>query len=191
MNKRNPSTVRGLLAAATLLALAGAAQAQAGGYMLIGGGRSDYKADCSGTTSCDNSGNALKIAGGYRFGSGWAAEGLYLNFGKSSATFGATAVELKATALGGGAAFFADLGPNWGFTGRLGLASVKLKGRARLGTLVGNVSDSSANLYAGLGVNYNFTPNAGLELGFLRTNAEFEGEKGNITAFTLSARFTF
>lgn len=191
MNKRNTSAVGRLLAAATLLALAGAAQAQAGGYLLIGGGRSDYKADCSGTTRCDNSGNALKIAGGYRFGSGWAAEGLYLNFGKSTAAFGATSVELKATALGAGAVFFADLSPTWGLTGRLGLASVKLEGRARLGGVAGQVSDTTANLYAGLGVNYNFTPNAGLELGFLRTNAEFEGEKGNITAFTLSARFTF
>ena len=190
MNRHHIS-LRGLLATAALLAMTGAAHAQAGGYALIGGGRSDFKVDCSGTSACDKSGNALQLIGGYRFASGWALEGLYANLGKTTANSGGIRVEVKGTALGAGGAFFVDLNPSWMLTGRLGLASVKLDGRARLGNLVGDVSDSSANLYTGLAVGYNFSKTLGAELGYLRTSGEIEGEKGNIGALTLSARFSF
>lgn len=187
---RNPMHFRGLLAAA-LLALAGAAQAQSGGYALLGGGRSDFNVDCSGTSACDKSGSALQAIGGYRFGNNWALEGLYVNFGKATASDSGVNVEIKGTALGAGGAVFLDLSPSWTLTGRLGMASVKLDGRARLGSLSGNVSDSSANLYTGVAVSYNFSKSFGAELGFLRTRGEIEGEKGDISAITVSARFSF
>jgi len=183
--------VRGLLATAALLAMAGAAHAQAGGYALLGGGRSDFKVDCSGTSACDRSGNALLAVGGYRFGNNWAVEGLYANFGKSTANSGGIGVEVKGMALGAGGAFFVDISPSWTLTGRLGLASVKLDGRARVGNIVADVSDTSANLYTGLAVGYNFSKTLGVELGYLRTRGEIEGDKGNVGALTLSARFSF
>jgi OmpA-OmpF porin, OOP family len=190
MNRNHP-TLRGLLLAAALLATAGAAQAQAGGYALLGGGRSDFKVDCSGTSACDKSGSALQAIGGYRFGNNWAVEGLYVNFGKATANTAGVGVEVKGTAFGAGGAVFLDLSPTWTLTGRLGLASVKLDGRARLGNIVGDVSDSSANLYTGVAVGYNFSKTLAAELGFLRTRGEIEGDKGDISALTVSARFSF
>ena len=190
---RKQKIVRALLASAALCAMAGASHAQAGGYALLGGGRSDFKVDCSDTSSCDKSGNALQAIAGYRFGNGFAVEGLYANFGKTTARFGAIGVEIKGTALGAGGAFIVDLNPNWAFTGRLGMASVKLKGQARGGPFgaVGNTSDSSTNLYTGLAVAYNFSPTLGAELGYLRTRGEVEGEKGDVSAITVSARLRF
>ena len=187
----NHSSARGLLAAAALLAVAGAAQAQAGPYALLGGGRSDFKVDCSDTSACDKSGSAFQAIGGYRFAPGWALEGVSVSFGKTTATTGGIGVQVKGAALGAGGAFFVDLNPNWGLTGRLGLASVKLDGRARLGSLISNVSDNSANLYVGLAVGYNFSKSFSTELGFLRTSGEIDGENGDLTAITLSARFAF
>ena len=70
-------------------------------------------------------------------------------------------------------------------------ASVKLDGRARLGSLVSNVSDSSANLHFGLAVGDNFSRSFGTELGFLRTSGEIGGQNGDLGAITLSARFSF
>ena len=185
------SFLRSSLATAALLTLAAAAQAQASSYLLVGGGRSDFSLDCSGTSACDKSGSALQLVGGYRMASGWALEGLYVNFGKSTAvSFGINA-EVKATALGGGAAFIVETSPNWTFTGRLGLANVKLKGRASLGSVSSGASESSTNLYTGLALSYNFSKTFGTELGYLRTRGELEGDKGDLSAITLSARFTF
>ena len=109
------SFLRSSLATAALLTLVAAAQAQASSYLLVGGGRSDFSLDCSGTSACDTSGSALQLVGGHRMASGWALEGLYVNFSK---TFGT-------------------------------------------------------------------------ELGYLRTRGEIEGDKGDLSAITLSARFTF
>ena len=143
--------------------MAGAAQAQTGPYALLGAGRSDFKVDCSDASACDKSGSAFQAIGGYRFAPGWAQV----------------------------VRFFVDLNPKGGLTGRLLLASVKPDGRARRGSLVSNVSDSSANLYFGLAVGYNFSKSFGTELGFLRTSGEIDGENGDLTAITLSARFAF
>ena len=104
-------------------------------------------------------------------------------------------MQVKGVALGAGAAFFVDLNPTWSLTGRLGLARVKLDSRARLGRLVSNVSDSSANLHFGLAVGFNFSKSFGTERGFLRTSGEIGGEiggqNGDLGAITLSARFAF
>lgn len=184
------------VAGALLLVTVGMAQAQSTGYLLLGGGRSDFNADCSGTNSCDTSGSALQLIGGYRFAGGWAVEGLYANLGKTTATavvpgVGNASLEVKATALGAGGAYSADLGSGLGATVRVGLASVEMKGRARAGNAIGDISDSKAELYAGLGLSYAFSKSIGTELGYLRTQGEIAGEKGAISAITLSVSFAF
>jgi OmpA-OmpF porin, OOP family len=182
---------RRAVAGALLLAAAGMAQAQDTGYLMLGGGRSDFNVDCTGTSSCDTSGSAFQVVGGYRLGGGWAFEGLYANFGKTTATAGGIGVDIKATALGAGAAYIADLGSGFGATLRLGLASVEMKGNARVGGAGGSVSDSKAQLYAGLGLSYAFSKSISTELGYLSTRGEIVGEKGNISALTLSVNFAF
>lgn len=187
--------LRAGLVALGAVTLAAGAHAQAakdsGGYLLLGGGRSSWDIDCSGTTACDKSGNAFQLIGGYKFGGGWAAEGIVADFGKTSARDNIGSVSLKARTIGAGVALAGNFSPDFGGTLRLGIGSVRTSGTARVGAATGSVSESKANLYAGIAVHYNFGSNAYAELGYLTTKGELEGDSGNLGNFTVSIGFRF
>lgn len=172
------------------LAVAGSAFAAdtPGIYLQAAGGSSKYDTDCTGTTKCDNTGSALKLVGGYRLGNGIAAEVVSYNFGKAQYTATGINLELKATAVGAGVAVYSEFSPNWMFSARLGVASVKMKGTV---PNVGSTSDSSTNAYAGLGVGYRFTPMVSLEAGWDTTRGKVAGESGTISALTLGLGISF
>jgi len=183
--------VRKLVAVSALAAVAAGSAFAAdtpGVYLLAAGGTSKYDTDCTGTTTCDNTGSAFKAVGGYRFGNGIAAEVVSFNFGKAEYRASGIHLELKATAIGAGVAVYSEFASNWLFTARLGAASVKMKGTV---PNVGSVSDSTTNAYAGLSVAYHVTPTVSAELGWDSTRGKVAGESGNISAFTLGLGVRF
>ena len=178
-----------VLLAAVALALSGAAAAQT--YGVIGVGTSKYDFDCTGATTCDKSGSALKLFGGYRFSPNLALEGGYMNFGKARAADTTDSLDLKVDGFGIGGAFHQDLGTNWNFVARLGLAQMKTKATATSVGLSASVSDSSAQLYGGLGLGYKLNKQMSIGGAWDFSKAEIVGEKIDVNAFTLSLTFDF
>ncbi|MBV8037032.1 outer membrane beta-barrel protein [Roseateles sp.] len=182
----------------TALALAASAQAQtsnslnsAGTYGLLSLGQGHLNADCSGTQACDRNATGGKATLGYSFGNGFAVEGGYANFGKFRASNGAVGLGARPEALSLGAAYTAELTPQWGLTGRLGVARVHTKVNAEVGTLTGSGSENSTQPLVGLGVNYALTPSTRLELGVDSTRAQYQGERANVRMVSLGARMAF
>ncbi|MCE2917677.1 MAG: porin family protein [Rubrivivax sp.] len=188
------------VAAAALLALVGTAQAQGaktdGGYFSVGGGRSSFDIDCTGTTACDKSGSAVRVSGGYRKG-GFGYEAVILRFGTTKATvpvagFGNVVAELKTEMVGGGVALMAPFSNNLEGMVRLGVASVKTSGGGSVNNVRVDIgSERKAKLYAGLGISYAFTPTVNVQANWDSTQATFAGDDGNVSAFTVSVGFKF
>ena len=182
--KKHFVLIAGLLAAM-------ASQAEQGAYIAAGGGVSKYNDDCTGTSSCDTSGNAFKFTGGYELGGGFAVEGVFLNFGKSTARSGPINVTIKSTAIGAGGAFIGRLNPSLALVARLGLARVKMSGSGSgLGVSFAN-SETTTKPYAGLGLTWAFMPSAYLDVSGDRTQGKLLGSKGTISALTVGVGLRF
>lgn len=181
------------------LALATAAQAQttrsnsnaAHTYGLVSLGQGHANIDCTGVQTCDRNAFGGKAMLGYSFGNGFALEGGYTNFGKFRASDGALGLSARPEALSLGGAYTAQLSPDWGLTGRLGVARVRTKLNAEVGTLTGSDSESKTQPIAGLAVNYALTPSTRLELGVDATRAQYQGERQNVRLVSLGARMAF
>lgn len=177
-----------IVAAGLTLALAAQAQTPAGGYLAVGAGVSKYNDSCEGLSQCDTTGTGFKFTGGYALGNGFAVEGVYLNFGKSSASAAGLSVEVKSTAFGLGGAYTLPLSSSWDFVARLGVARVKTKGTV-IG--LGSASDTGTSPYFGLALGWKMSPSTYLELGWDSTQARFEGEKESVSALTLGLGLRF
>lgn len=179
----------GLAAAVALSALCSSAMADA----YVGGslGSSHLSLDCTGTTTCDNTGSAYKFIGGYRFGNGFAGELGFHDFGKATATVSGVDLTAKATAITLAAAYQANLSDDWGLVGRLGVASVRAKISGALGGVSSSVKDTKTNAYFGLGVNYKLTSDLRVELGADSTKAEIDGDKATVRAYSLGLNYSF
>ncbi|HEY8879155.1 MAG TPA: outer membrane beta-barrel protein [Roseateles sp.] len=183
------------------LALAATAQAQtsrplstteaAHSYGLLSLGQGHLNADCSGLQTCDRNAFGGKAVFGYGFGNGFSLEGGYTHFGKFRASDGAVGLSVKPEALHFGGAYTANLTPEWGLTGRLGVARVRTKLNAEVGALSGSDSESRTQPIAGLAVNYALTPSTRLELGVDATRAQIQGERQNVRLVSLGARMAF
>jgi OmpA-OmpF porin, OOP family len=178
-----------VLLAIAALALSGAASAQT--YGVISVGSSKHNLDCAGATTCDKTGTAFKLLGGYKFNPNFAVEGGYMNFGKSRAADAGDSLSLKVDGFGIGGAFHQDFATNWNFVARLGLAQIKTKASATLGGVGGSDSDSSAQLYGGLGLGYKLTKQMSIDAAWDFSKAEFAGEKGNVNAYSVGLTFAF
>jgi len=177
--------------AIVLAALIGAASAQAQVYGTVAGGATHINLDCTGASTCDTSATGVKLVGGYDFGNGFSLEGGYISFGKFKAADSGAALTLKPTAFTLGGAFAMPLGSDWGMNVRLGIAQVKTKADATVGSLSGSDSESKAKVYAGVGVTYAISKAVKFELGVDSTQAEFAGEKGTLRLISLGATFAF
>jgi len=183
------------------LALAAAAQAQtsrpsgsynaAHSYGLLSLGQGHLHTDCTGLNSCDRSAMGGKAVFGYAFGNGLSLEGGYTSFGKFHASRGPLGLSARPEALHLGGAYTANLTPEWGLTGRLGVARVRTKLNAEVGALSGSDSESRTQPIAGLAVNYALTPSTRLELGVDATRAQIQGERQNVRLVSLGARMAF
>ena len=178
-----------VLLAVAALALSGAASAQV--YGVVSAGVSKHDIDCEGTTSCDNTGSAFKVLGGYKFNPNRALEGGYMSFGKSKAVVDDIDLDLNITGFGVGVAFHQDFATNWNFVARLGLAQMKSKLTGRAGGVSASVSDNNAELYAGLGVGYKLTKQMSLDAAMDFSKGDVDGSKDNVAAFSLGLTFGF
>lgn len=167
------------------------APAPAHSYGLLSLGQGHLNVDCSGLQSCDRNATGGKAMYGYSFGNGFALEGGYTNFGKFRASQGALGLSAKPEALSIGGAYTAALTPDWGLVGRLGLAHVRTKLHADVGTLTGSDSESKTQPIVGLAVNYALSPSTRIELGVDATRAQYQGERSNLRLVSLGARMAF
>jgi len=185
----NKQTVLGL----ALVAASAAASAQGYGSISIGTARLD--ADCTGATTCDKSGNAFKILGGYKFAPNLAWEVGYFDFGKARAADAGVSGEIKTNAFGGGVAFHQDLSADWNFVGRAGIAQVKTKITGTAGGLSASDSDSNIQPYLGLGVGYKLNKTMSIDGAWDFTRSKYDKNgatfKGNVNAFSLGVTFGF
>jgi len=183
----------------TALVLAASAQAQSSdtapgarhSYGLLSLGQSHLSVDCSGTQTCDRNASGGKAMFGYSFGNGFALEGGYTRFGTFRASQGALGLSAKPEALSFGGAYTAALSHDWGLVGRLGVARVRTKLNAEVGTLAGSDSESKTQPIAGLAINYALTPATRVELGMDTTRAQVQGERSNLRLISLGARMAF
>ena len=181
---------------AAMAAVAFSATASAQGYGVISAGTSKLDLDCTGATTCDKSGAAFKLLGGYRFAPAMAAEAGYFSFGKAKAADATSSTEVSNTAFGGGLAFHGDLSPTWNAVARIGLAQVKTKITASIVGL-GSASDSDSNiaLYGGLGVGYKLSKTMSVDGAWDFSKSKYNkngaNESGDINAFSIGLTFGF
>lgn len=185
------------LAALALAASAAHAQtstqpsSQPSPYGLLSIGQGHLNASCSGLQACDRNATGGKAVLGYAFGNGFSVEGGYANFGRFHASQGAVGLNARPEALSLGGAYTAALTPDWGLTGRLGVARVRTKIGADVGVLSGADSESKTQPIAGLALNYALSPTTRVELGVDATRAQYQGERSNVRLVTLGARMSF
>lgn len=179
--------------ALSALALSSAASAQ--GYVGLGIGATHFNADCTGTTSCDKTGTGFKLFGGYKYNPSIAGEIVYFDFGKAKATIpdvsGPVNGEIKTSAFGLGAAFMGPFSPEWSGVARLGIARVKTKVTASLGSLSASDSENTTQAYFGLGVGYALSKNATVDLSADFSKAKFSGESANVRMFGIGFTYGF
>lgn len=181
------------------LCLAAGAQAQSStmtstqpsSYGLLSLGQGHLNADCSGVQGCDRNGTGGKAVVGYAFGNGFSVEGGYTHFGKYRASDGAASLSARPEAVSLSGAFTANLTPDLGLIGRAGVARVRTKLHADVGTLSGSDSESHTQPIVGLALNYALTPMARVELGVDATRAEVQGERANVRLVSVGARLAF
>jgi OOP family OmpA-OmpF porin len=178
-----------VLLAVAALALSGAAAAQT--YGVISAGIGSHDLDCGGATTCDESGTAFKLLGGYKLTPNFALEGGYMSYGKSKAADPGISLDLTVDGFGIGGAFHQDFGTNWDFVARLGVAQMKTKARATLGGFGGSDSETEAQLYGGLGFGYKLSKQLSLGFAWDFSKGEIAGEKVDVNAYSLGLTFSF
>jgi hypothetical protein len=160
-------------------------------YGLLSLGQGHLNVDCTGAQACDRNATGGKAMIGYALGNGFSLEGGYTHFGRFHASDNTAGLSARAEALSVGGAYTAALTPDWGLTGRLGVARVRTKLHADVGALSGSDSESKTQPIAGLAVNYALTPTARLELGLDATRAQYQGERSTVRMVSVGARMAF
>lgn len=183
--------------AALLLAVTAQAQSssmndtRAHTYGLLSLGQGHLNTSCDGVQACDRNATGGKAVVGYAFGNGFSLEGGYTRFGKFRASDGAVGLSARPEAASLSGAFTANLTPELGLVGRAGVARVRTKLNAEVGSLSGSDSESHTQPIVGLALNYALTPMARVELGVDATRAEVQGERANVRLVSVGARFAF
>jgi len=181
--------------AALFLALGAQAQtstaSQPHTYGLLSLGQGHLNTNCSGVQACDRNATGGKATIGYAFGNGFSLEGGYTQFGRFHASDGAVGLSARTEAASVGGAFTANLTPDLGLVGRAGVARVRTKLHAEVGSLSGSDRESHTQPIVGLGLNYALTPTTRVELGVDATRAEVQGERTNVRLVSVGARMAF
>jgi predicted porin len=195
--EKYPMKKTALTLAALCLALTAQAQNSATAsdqphtYGLLSLGQGRLNADCSGVQACDRNATGGKAIVGYAFGNGFSLEGGYSHFGKFRASDGVAGLSARPEAVSLTGAFTANLTPDLGLVGRAGVARVRTRVSAEVGSLTGAGSESHTQPIVGLGLNYALTPTTRVELGVDATRAEVQGERANVRLVTVGARMAF
>ena len=207
LNNKEFDLKRSTLGAAALLASAFAlpafAQGVTAGHPYIGaaGGGSHLNGGCAAGISCNNSGTAWKVYGGWTFPGDFAAELTYYDLGKFSAAAPGSNVgaSLRGTYWGFGGAWLPQFGTSgWGAAVRVGAAY----GEGKLDVSgFGSETRNDWHPYGGLGVSYAFSKNVKVEADWdwTKIGSQFTDpgtgitQKGTDTAQTymIGATYTF
>jgi OOP family OmpA-OmpF porin len=182
-----------LMAAALMATQAALAQGYVGGAV----GRSHASVDCTGADSCDKTDTGWKLYGGWRWSSGLALEGAYLDWGKASATatdplIGTGTLKSRGTGFGAGVAYHMPLSTSWNCVGRLGVARNKVETTATLSGLAATGTFRATEPYFGLGCGYGVS-----KIMTITAEADFSrvtyapDEKARTQLLTLGARWSF
>lgn len=162
MKRATASMIAGV-AAAGLLALAPAAQAQQETGFYLGGtiGQSDADVDCEGTATCDAKDTAWRIFGGYQINRHFAVEVGYHDLGKVSATFTtpiAGDVSIKSNAWEFLAVGKLPVANQFSLYGKAGLFRGEAKASANVvGLGSGSLKETNIDLTYGFGAQYDFS----------------------------------
>lgn len=176
------------IAIATFAAMS---SAMAGGYIGAGVGASHINVDCTGVSSCDNTDTGGKVYGGYEFNGGFGAEVGYLNFGKAKASLSGANLDIKIDGFYAAAAFRAPLGQDFGLTARLGVASLKTKLTATMGSFTGSDDETHTDAYFGIAADYAVTKNLKIELSADFSKAKYDTEKASVRTINAGIRYDF
>ena len=193
MRSANSHFARALIMGACLTAAVSAHAA--GGYdAYVGGalGPSSIDADCRLSTSCDDSDMGYKFYAGFelpRFPLPRSAvEVSYTDYGQATIHYTSLAQRtVSVSAVSFDLALRAQLVPNLGAVGRVGLAYVSAKGRGP----VSNSSDSNLEPHLGLGLEYQLNRQLKLTGGFDFTNYDTGAESGSVHLFSLGLQAGF
>lgn len=190
-------TLRALAPSLAALALLGTAQlSHAGPYGSISLGQSVSRLDCNGP-ACDRKHSSEKLLFGYRFDNGVAIEGSYFRAGRLSAEEQTSTYwysdQVKAQAIGVGAAYFMPFSESWVGVVRGGVAAVKSKATYLNGTSSGTSSfeesKTSANPYLGVGISYMITPQFSVDATYDWNSMKVGGESGHVHAVRIGLSY--
>jgi len=139
--------------------------ADTGGYLVGMFGQTKAKdIDTTGLAnpSKDDTGNGIKLGGGYAFNRYFAVEGAYVDLGKATAsgTFGGSnaSVTFKSSGLVVAVVGMVPLSQQFSLLGRFGLINATVKVDASLGNASGSDKTTDVKTTFGVGVTYSFTP---------------------------------
>lgn len=188
-----PSTKR-IAAACAAAVLSGIASAQ--GYVGLGVGQSRAKFDCTGADTCDKTGTAYRLFGGYQFTPNLALEAAYYDQGKATVTgsdpeLGSIGGDFKGQGLGLWGVLAAPV--NGGsFYAKLGVVSARIKLDAT-SSVLGSASAAERHTRGawGLGASYELAPKWVARLDYERFRVRFLDEKVSVDLLTLGAHYRF
>lgn len=180
--------------AAVLALAAGGAMAQV--YAGVGAGLTQFNVDCTGAESCDNSSAGGKFYGGFSFTPNVAAEIGYIDFGtaKQSGYVYSTLVnvDLEATAVTAAVALRGPLAHGLTAVGRVGVAQVKMTGKASSAyASAPDHSETATKLYVGIGLEHDFTNKLKGALTADFTDGEIYGESGSLRMLGVGLQYAF
>lgn len=171
------------------LLISGAASAQT--YIGIAGGPSKHDFNCSGTTNCDTSDAGFKAYLGVKFIPMLAGELTYTDFGKVKGRVGNINFDYGATSFSAGAAVLLPLAPRVTFTGRMGVASVKAKLSASLGSNSFSDSETNTRPYYGLGIGVDVISGLTITGDVDLSSSKYREEKTDARLFSVGLRYAF
>ncbi|MFY8085351.1 MAG: outer membrane beta-barrel protein [Rubrivivax sp.] len=181
-----------LAAIALGLALGGA---QAQGFAGLSAGTSRADIDCSGTLTCDRSGTAWKVYGGYMLHPNFGVQADLYRQGRArlsaSLTEGSVVSgELKGEGVGLYGLAVAREGI-WSAFGKAGWLSSRTTGTARLADLGSSRRETHTHFGWGAGVGVDWTKNLGARLEYERLRSRLQGESVDVDQVTagIVARF--
>jgi len=175
-----------IAAVAASAALASGGAAARGFYAGLAGGQSDQSIDCTGTTTCNNTGTSWKVYGGWQFLPFMSAELTYYSLGtakSSTAISGASSTRLHPQAadsvdvsisgdyIGIGLAGRTNFSTQFGAVLRGGttFTNGKVSATSTLGGGFSETRNSTLHAYLGLGADYALTDKVKLTLDYDHT----------------------
>jgi OOP family OmpA-OmpF porin len=189
---------KSLLCVAAVAGLLAVSGVQAQWYAGAAGGWTKGDYECRDLASCDRTGTGYKLYTGYAFGGGFTLEGLYVDWGKASASGSAvdsgipTMYEEESSGWGLAGAYIMRIDQELNLVFRAGLAYNEGTTTATLGASRSSDSFSGTYPYIGFGFGWNVSPNLTFTAEADFSQVKFlDDKRANVGLLSLGARFAF